>query len=88
MDEVIVQPMGGFTGGTTSNMKTEGRIAMSALSAEDRGKVEALFSGPAGTPSNFYYQLTRKGPAGSKTIIVQPDALPDALIQSIKTELK
>jgi hypothetical protein len=88
MDELIVQPMGGFTGGATSNMKSEGRTSMSALSPEDRAKVEALFSGPQGTPSNFYYQLTRKGQGETKTIIVQPDALPDALVQSVKTELK
>lgn len=88
MDELIVQSMGGFTGSSSPNMKSIGRISMSALSPEDRATVEAIFSGPDSAPSNFYYQLTRRSSQGTRTLIVQPDALPAAVINSIKTELK
>lgn len=88
MDELTIQSMGGFTGGSSPNMRSVGRISMSALSPEDRATMEAIFSGPDGTPSNFYYQITRESPEGTRTLIVQPGALPAAVVNSIKTELK
>ena len=90
MDELIVQPMGGFTGAGApgSHVKSEGRMAVSALSAEDRAKVEALFSRPQPPPGNFYYRITRQGSGGTLSIDVPPDAVPSALVSSVKTTLE
>ena len=89
VDELIVQPMGGFTGaGGPSHMKSEGRIAMSALSPEDRAKVEALFSGPQSAPSNMYYRITRQGAKGTASVNVPIDEVPQALLASVKDTLE
>ena len=89
MDELIVQPVGGFVGmGGNANLKSEGRISMSALSPEDRAKVEAMFSHPQPPPGNFYYRITRQGPDGAKTVEVPVDAVPAALTASVTTVLK
>jgi hypothetical protein len=85
VDDLIVQPVGGFVGaGGPGHVKSEGRIAMSALSSEDRAKVDALFSHPPNASGNFYYRITR----GGQTVNVPPEAVPAALIASVKTVLE
>lgn len=89
MDDLIVQPVGGFVGaGGPGHVKSEGRIAVSALSSEDRAKVDALFAQPPAAPSNFYYRITREGSSGTRTVNVPPEAVPAALISSVKTVLE
>ena len=89
MDEIVIEPVGGFVGaGGPSHLKSEGRIAVSALSAADRARVEALFAHPQPTPGNFGYRLTRQGTAGTRTVNVPPDAVPAALIASIQSTLQ
>lgn len=89
MDELTVQPMGGFTGaGSPGHVKSVGRIAMSDLSPEDRAKVEAMFSRPQPVPGNFYYRITRQGSEGTKSVDVPADAVPAALIASVKTVIE
>jgi hypothetical protein len=90
VDELIVQPIGGFAGAGTpgAHVKSEGRIAMSALSPEDRAKVDVLFSHAQPAPSNFYYRITRQGPSGTQSINVPFEAVPAALVASVKTVLE
>ena len=90
MDDLIVQPIGGFAGaGGPGHVKSEGRIAMSALSPADRERVEELFSHPPTVlHGNFYYRITRQGHGGKHSIEVPPDAVPQALVASVKTVLE
>ena len=89
VDELSVQPIGGFAGaGGPGHVKSEGRIAVSALSPEDRAKVEALFSHPQPPPGNFYYRITRQGPGGTKSVDAPADAVPEALVASVKSVLE
>jgi hypothetical protein len=89
VDELTVQPMGGFLGaGGPGHVKSVGRIAVSALSQEDRAKVEALFSHPQPAPGNFYYRITRQRLGGTKSVDVPADAVPAALVASVKTVLE
>ena len=89
MDELSVQPMGGFVGaGGPSHVKSEGRIAMSALSPEDRARVNDLFSHPQHAQGNLYYRITRHGQSGTETVDVLPEAVPEALVASVKTTLE
>jgi hypothetical protein len=89
MDELILEPVGGVADtGPSGHIKSEGRIAITALSPEDRARVEALFSHAQTAPGNFYYRLTRSGPGGTKSINVPPEAVPAALVATVKTVLK
>jgi hypothetical protein len=89
VDELIVQPIGGFVGaGAPGRIKSEGRIAMSALSPEDRAKVDAWFSHPQPAPGNFYYRIIRQGPSGTRSVDVPADTVPAALVATVKTVLE
>jgi hypothetical protein len=88
MDELIVQPVGGFAGaGGPGPMKTEGRIAVSALSPQDRTTVEGWFAHPSPAGGNFYYRITRQRAVGQQTVDVPADKVPAALVASVKTTL-
>ena len=89
MDDLIIEPVGGFVGaGGPGHAKSEGRMSMSALSPQDQAIVNALFSNPQPTHGNFYYRLTRQGAQGTTTIEVPSEAIPPALAASVKTSLE
>jgi hypothetical protein len=89
MDDIVIEPIGGFVGaGPSSHLKSQGRMPMSALSAQDRAKVEDIFAHPLGAPTNFYYRITRHTQSGTKSVNAAADAVPAALIASIQSELK
>ena len=89
MDELIVQPIGGFAGaGAPGHVRSEGHLSMASLSPADRAMIEALFSRPQGAAGNFGYRITRRSAGGDKTVDASPDAVPPALIASIKSVLE
>jgi len=77
MGDIVIQEVGGFTGGVGS---PERRIASSALSKADQEKLDKLFAERKPANANFRYRLTRQGPNGSETVEVPPEAVPEALL--------
>jgi hypothetical protein len=90
VEMLIIQPVGGFTGGGTpgSHFQSEGRLALSSLAPQDQMRIKALFSAPAPEKKNFYYRITLEGPNGTKTVDASPETVPEALIDSIQTRLE
>jgi hypothetical protein len=89
MGSLIIQEVGGFAAGGTpgAHFRKEGRLALADLSDEDREHVRAMFANPKQVNANFYYRITLEGPSGQQTIDVLPEAMPAALIASVKTVL-
>jgi hypothetical protein len=89
MGNLTIEEIGGFAAGGTpgAHFRKEGRLALSDLSAEDRERVRAMFSNPKPVNANFYYRITLEGPSGQQTIEALPEAVPAALIASVKTVL-
>ena len=89
MGNLIIQEVGGFAGGGTpgAHFRKEGRLALSDLSPEDREHALAMFANPKPVNANFYYRITLESPAGKQTIEALPEAVPPALIASVKTIL-
>jgi hypothetical protein len=90
MGNLIIQEVGGFAAGGTSgaHFRKEGRLALSDLSPEDTERILAMFANPKPVNANLYYKLTLDGPSGQKTIEALPEAIPLALIASVKTTLE
>jgi hypothetical protein len=86
---VVIEPVGGYTGGATpaGPLRMQGRIAWSALSKADQARVDALFARRGPVNANLRYRLTRDGPSGPETVEAPADAVPEALINSIKTTI-
>jgi hypothetical protein len=89
MGNLIIQEVGGFAAGGTpgAHFRKEGRLALSDLSLEDRERVLALFAHPNPVNSNLYYRITLESPSGKQTVEALPEAVPPALIASVKTVL-
>lgn len=89
MDEVIIQPIGGFAGaGAPGHLRSEGRVATHTLSAADRAAVETLFASPRTAPGTFRYRLTRRSAGREESVDVPAEAVPATLTASIKTTLE
>jgi hypothetical protein len=94
MDDLKIERFGGLAGMGLpgSRIKSRGQLAMSSLSAADRGAVEALFEGGARAeapmPDAFRYRITRQTPKGPKTIEVPEHRVPPALRNSVVDELE
>ena len=90
MGNLIIQEVGGFAGGGTpgAHFRKEGRLALSDLSPEDRDRVLAMFRDPKPVNANFYYRITLETASGQQTIEALPEAVPAALVASIKTILE
>ncbi|MBB3173675.1 hypothetical protein FHR90_001498 [Endobacter medicaginis] len=89
MDDVKIEQLGGVVGGfsPTSHVHSEGHVAWSALSAEDRARLDALFAKGAAVNANLRYRLTRQGPGGPQIIEATPEMIPDVLLRSITTTI-
>ena len=89
MGELLVEQLGGFVGGGTpgGHLRTEGRVAWSALSEADRSRVDALFAARRPVNANLRYRLTRDGPNGRETVEAPIEALPQVVIECVKTLL-
>ena len=93
-DELLVERVGGLAGFGIpgSRLRSTGTVVLSALSAEDLGKVEALFSGPIQSaqpaPDAFRYRLTKKTGARSRTVEVPEEKVPLAIRNSVKDTLE
>jgi hypothetical protein len=87
---VIIEQLGGFVGGGTSegHLRMEGRMAWSALSEADQRRLDALFAERKPVNANLRYRLTRDGPNGPETVEALAEAVPKALIESVKTRIE
>jgi len=90
MGDVIIEQLGGFVGGGTpsGHLRIEGRVAWSALSKADQARLDGLFAARKPVNANLRYRLTRDGPNGPETVEAPAEAVPKALIESIKTTIK
>ncbi len=89
MSDIVIEQLGGFVGGGTAlgKMRTQGRVAWSALSAADQAHVSKLFSEAKPVNTNLRYRLTRTGPNGAETVEAPIEAMPQALIESVQTTI-
>jgi hypothetical protein len=83
--------LGGF-GLPGSKVKSGGEAAMSALSADDRAAVEALFGkkrqqGPGQNRDSFSYRITRVVDGKNQTVEVPESAVPAALKACVSDKL-
>jgi len=90
MGDIVIEPVGGFVGGATpaGHLRMQGRVAWSALSAAEQARLDALFAARQPVNANMRYRLTRDGPNGPETIQVPMDAVPQVLIDSIRTTIE
>jgi len=89
MRSVVIEPLGGFVGGGTplGPLRMQGRMTWSALSEADQARLDALFAERKPVNANLRYRLTRDGPNGPETVEAPAEAVPEALIKSIKTTI-
>lgn len=90
MGDVVIEQLGGFVGGGTplGHLRIEGRMAWSALSKADQARLDALFTERKPVNANLRYRLTRDGPNGPETVEAPAEAVPKALIESVKTTIE
>ena len=90
MGDVVIEQVGGFVGGGTpmGHLRMEGRVAWSALSAADQARVDALFAAQRPVNANMRYRLRREGPNGTETVEAPIEAVPQVLIESVRTTLE
>jgi hypothetical protein len=88
MGDIVIEPLGGYVGGSLGHLRSRGRMAWSALSAADQARLDVLFAQRKPVNANLRYRLTRDGPNGPETVEVPADAVPEALIKSIKTTIE
>jgi hypothetical protein len=89
MGNLVIQEVGGFAAGGTpgAHLRKEGRVALSDLSDEDRERVSAILANTKPVNANFYYKVTLESPSGQQTVEALPEAMPAALVASVKTTL-
>jgi hypothetical protein len=89
MGNVVIEQLGGFVGGGTplGHLRMEGRVAWSALSKADQARVDALFAERKPVNANLRYRLTRDGTSGPETVEAPAEAVPQALIDSVRTTI-
>ena len=89
MRVVTISEVGGFVGPGTpgGHIQTRGEMAWEALSDADRAAIDALFAAKRPVNANLYYRMTRTGPDGTETIDAPREAVPAALLASLKTTL-
>jgi hypothetical protein len=89
MTVVTIEEKGGFVGAGMpgGHVHTRGEMAWDALSQADRTAIEALFAGKKPVNANQYYRLSRTGPNGSETVDALREAVPAALMATMKTTL-
>jgi hypothetical protein len=90
MSEVTIEPKGGFVGAGIPGgpVRTQGRLAWSALSEADRAAIDRLFSAQVPVSANFYYHLTRQRNGVTETVDALPEQVPQALVASVRTTLE
>ena len=93
MDALKIERIGGLAGFGSSRLASRGETALSALSADDRASVEALFRGgkrarPAGpVRDGFVYRLTRNRNGQSQTVEVPEALVPPAVKDCVRDSL-
>ena len=90
MATLTITRLGGLAGfGMGPNIKSEGQVEFSDLSADDQAKIEKLFEGGSVPPAKntndvFNYRITRQKDGRSQTIQVPESLVPAALVSSVK----
>jgi len=90
MGDIVIEQLGGCVGGGTSlgHLRLVGRVAWSALSEADQARLDELFAQRKPVNANLRYRLTRDGPNGPETVEAPVEAVPEALIKSVKTTIE
>lgn len=95
MGELTIERVGGMAGFGLpgSRVRSLGRMAFEGLSPADQTAVEALFRShgqlaAAAVPDGFRYRITRTAAAGAETVEAPEAAVPAALRDSVKDELR
>lgn len=96
MGELTIERVGGMAGFGLpgSRVRSLGRMAFEGLSPADQTAVEALFrshgqlAAAAAVPDGFRYRITRTAAAGAETVEAPEAAVPAALRDSVKDELR
>ena len=92
---IQVERFGGLAGfgGSRSHLRSRGTLKLDALSPRDRKTIDGLFQAPpipkALFPERdaFRYRITRETPAGSQSIEVPEQMVPETLRSSVRDEL-
>ena len=89
MTIVTIEEKGGFVGAGMpgGHVHTRGEMAWDALSQADRAAIDALFAAKKPVNANQFYRLSRTGPNGPETVDAPREAVPAALLASVKTTL-
>jgi hypothetical protein len=95
MGTLKIERIGGVAGFglPSSRVKSSGEQAVSALSADDQAKVEALFNNPephqkpGPERDAFRYRITRISQGKNQTVEVPETAIPDALKACVTDKL-
>lgn len=89
MGVVTIEEKGGFVGAGMpgGHVHTRGEMAWDALSQADRATIDTLFAAKRPVNANLYYRLSRSGPAGTEAVDALREAVPAALLASVKTTL-
>jgi len=87
MPEITIESIGGYVG-RGGAAPTRGRVAWSALSADDRAKIDKLFTAKAKVDANMKYLLTRERDGRTETVEARLEDVPQKLLDSMQTTLK
>jgi hypothetical protein len=94
MDDIHLERLGGLGGfgGTRSVIYSKGATSSERLSDSDRERLESLFSGDRnelpGPADGFRYRITWETGGGTRTIEVPEAAVPKALKDIVKDQLR
>jgi hypothetical protein len=93
VSKLVIERLGGLGGFGGPNLKSEGQIESSDLSADDIARVEKLFEGGSIPPVKntgdvFNYRITRQKDGRSQTIEVPESLVPTALTSSVKDSFR
>lgn len=89
MNVVTIEEKGGFVGAGMpgGHVHTRGEMAWGDLSEADRTSLDALFARKKPVNANLFYRLARTGAAGTETVDALREAVPVALLASVKTTI-
>ena len=95
MDHLTIERIGGLGGFGLpgSRLRSHGKLALSDLSAADKGAVEKLFESGGSpqdsrNPHGLRYRITRQTDSGPQTVEAPENQVPAALSGAVKDEFK
>lgn len=94
MNRLAIERLGGLAGfgGRGGRLRSQGTVDIQSLSPADQETVRQLFEGGGPPPAPqgadaFRYRITRQTPQGPQSVEAPHEALPQALIASVRDVL-